>query len=40
VLGERDLEAGVVGLKDLGSGEQLEIPLDSAVERVRAALGR
>ncbi|UZJ26551.1 histidine--tRNA ligase [Rhodococcus antarcticus] len=38
VLGDRDLEAGVVGLKDLGTGEQLEIALDSAVERVRAAL--
>jgi histidyl-tRNA synthetase len=29
VLGERDLAAGVVQLKDLGSGEQRELPLDA-----------
>lgn len=38
VLGERDLEAGVVGLKNLGTGEQVEVAMDAVVERVRAAL--
>lgn len=38
VLGERDLEAGVVGLKNLGTGEQVEVAIDAVVERVRAAL--
>lgn len=38
VLGERDLEAGVVGLKNLGTGEQIEVAMDTVVERVRAAL--
>ena len=39
VLGERDLEAGQVGLKDLATGEQTPVPLDGAVEAVLAALG-
>lgn len=39
VLGDRDLEAGVVGLKDLGTGEQVEVRLDGVIERVRAVLG-
>ena len=38
VLGERDLEAGVVGLKNLGTGEQIEVAIVAVVERVRAAL--
>ena len=38
VLGDRDLAAGVMGLKDLGSGEQRAVPLDEALEQVRAAL--
>ena len=38
VLGEHDLEAGVVGLKDLGTGEQVEVAIAAVVERVRAAL--
>ena len=39
VLGERDLEAGQVGLKDLATGEQMAVALDDAVDAVIAALG-
>ena len=39
VLGERDLEAGTVGVKDLVSGEQQAVALDGAVEDVLARLG-
>jgi histidyl-tRNA synthetase len=38
VLGERDLEAGTVGVKDMASGEQQPVGLDDAVESVVAAL--
>jgi histidyl-tRNA synthetase len=38
VLGERDLEAGQVGLKDLVTGEQIGIPLDTAADAVVDAL--
>jgi histidyl-tRNA synthetase len=36
VLGERDLDAGQVGLKDLATGEQVATPLDEVVEALRA----
>jgi histidyl-tRNA synthetase len=39
VLGERDLAAGQIGLKDLVTGEQVAVPLDGAVHSVVAALG-
>jgi histidyl-tRNA synthetase len=39
VVGERDLAAGQVGLKDLVTGEQSAVPLDGAVDAVVAALG-
>jgi histidyl-tRNA synthetase len=39
VLGERDLEAGQVGLKDLATGAQTAVVLDGAVDAVVAALG-
>lgn len=39
VLGERDLEAGQVGVKDLATGDQAPVPLDGAVDAVVAALG-
>ena len=42
VLGERDLDAGQVGLKDLGTGDQVPVPLeplDGAVDAVVVALG-
>jgi histidyl-tRNA synthetase len=38
VLGERDLESGTIGVKDLATGEQQSVPLDAAVESVIAAL--
>ena len=39
VLGERDLDAGQIGLKDLVTGEQVPVALDGAVDAVVAALG-
>ncbi|MFF0488138.1 histidine--tRNA ligase [Nocardia sp. NPDC004068] len=38
VLGDRDLAEGEIGLKDLVSGDQRQLPLDSAVSAVSAAL--
>ncbi|TWG08458.1 histidine--tRNA ligase [Saccharopolyspora dendranthemae] len=38
VLGERDLESGSAQLKDLTTGEQRAVPLDSLVDEVRAAV--
>lgn len=38
VLGERDLEAGTVGVKDLASGDQRALPLDSVVTELVAKL--
>ncbi|MGH3616331.1 MAG: histidine--tRNA ligase [Pseudonocardia sp.] len=39
VLGERDIEAGAVGVKDLASGEQRAVPLDAVVTELLAQLG-
>jgi histidyl-tRNA synthetase len=39
VLGERDLAAGQVGLKNLATGEQVAVTLDGGVDAVVAALG-
>ncbi|MGB6182335.1 MAG: histidine--tRNA ligase [Rhodococcus sp. (in: high G+C Gram-positive bacteria)] len=38
VLGDRDLEAGEIGLKVLGTGEQTSVPLDEVAARVSDAL--
>ena len=38
VAGDRDLEAGTVGVKDLGSGDQVSVPLDSVVGEVLSRL--
>ncbi len=38
VLGDRDLAAGVIGLKDLSTGEQREIALAGVVETIGASL--
>ena len=38
VLGERDLDGGVIQLKDLSDGTQTEVPLDGAVAAVDRAL--
>lgn len=34
VAGDRDLEAGTVGVKNLGTGEQVDVPLDDVVAEV------
>ncbi|UVO10913.1 histidine--tRNA ligase [Mycobacterium sp. SVM_VP21] len=34
VAGDRDLEAGSVGVKNLGTGEQVDVPLDDVVAEV------
>ena len=39
VLGDRDLDAGTVGLKDLGSGGQDTVALDGIVEEIVTRLG-
>jgi histidyl-tRNA synthetase len=38
VLGERDLAAGTVGVKDMVSGEQRSVPLDTVVDELVAGL--
>ncbi|QJY48423.1 histidine--tRNA ligase [Pseudonocardia broussonetiae] len=39
VLGDRDLEAGTVGVKDLVSGEQRPVALDAVVDELVSLLG-
>ena len=39
VLGDRDLDAGTVGVKELASGEQRSVPLDAVVDELVALLG-
>ncbi|OBG39836.1 MULTISPECIES: histidine--tRNA ligase [Mycolicibacter] len=34
VAGDRDLEAGTVGVKNLGTGEQVDVPIDDVVAEV------
>jgi histidyl-tRNA synthetase len=40
VVGDRDIEAGAVGVKDLATGEQVSVPLDSVVAEVLTRFGR
>ena len=40
VAGDRDIEAGSVGVKELASGEQTEVPLEAVVGHVVTVLGR
>jgi histidyl-tRNA synthetase len=40
VAGDRDIEAGTVGVKDLTSGEQVDVAIDAVVTDVLARLGR
>jgi histidyl-tRNA synthetase len=40
VAGDRDIEAGTVGIKDLTTGEQVDLPTDSVVAEVLSRLGR
>jgi histidyl-tRNA synthetase len=38
VLGDRDIEAGTVGVKDLATGDQVSAPTDSVVAEVLSRL--
>jgi histidyl-tRNA synthetase len=38
VAGDRDIEAGTVGVKDLSNGEQVDVPIADVVARVAALL--
>ncbi|WP_406231118.1 histidine--tRNA ligase [Nocardia sp. NBC_01009] len=40
VLGDRDLAEGTIGMKDMATGDQRQIPLDETVTAVAAALTR
>ncbi len=40
VAGDRDIEAGTVGVKDLASGDQVSVPTDSVVAEAISRLGR
>ena len=40
VAGDRDIEAGTIGVKDLGTGEQVSVPTDSVVADVVSRLGQ
>jgi histidyl-tRNA synthetase len=40
VVGDRDIEAGTVGVKDLGSGDQVSVPTNSVVAEVVSRLER
>ena len=40
VLGDRDIEADEVGVKNLATGEQEAVPTTDVVARVTALLGR
>ncbi len=39
VAGDRDIEGGTVGVKDLSTGEQVDVPIDSVVAEVLSQLG-
>lgn len=40
VLGDRDIDAGTVGVKDLQTGSQVSVEPDSVVAEVLSQLGR
>jgi histidyl-tRNA synthetase len=40
VAGDRDIEAGTIGVKDLSSGDQVDVAVDHVVSDVLARLGR
>jgi histidyl-tRNA synthetase len=40
VAGDRDIDAGTVGVKDLSTGQQVSVPLESVVAEVFSRLGR
>jgi histidyl-tRNA synthetase len=40
VVGDRDIDAGTIGVKDLATGDQVSVPTDSVVAEVLSRLGR
>ncbi|MBV8927769.1 MAG: histidine--tRNA ligase [Mycobacteriaceae bacterium] len=40
VAGDRDIEAGTIGVKDLATGEQVDIPADAVVDEVLSRVPR
>ena len=40
VAGDRDIEAGTIGVKDLSTGEQVDIAADDVLTEVLSRLGR
>jgi histidyl-tRNA synthetase len=40
VAGDRDLESGTIGVKDLATGEQVSVPIDSVVAEVLSRFQR
>ena len=40
VAGDRDIEAGTVGVKDLSTGEQVDVAADAVIADVLSRLGR
>ncbi len=40
VVGDRDIEAGTVGVKDLSTGEQIDVATDAVADEVLSRLGR
>lgn len=40
MVGERDIDAGVVGVKDLSTGAQVAVPVDDVVAEVLARFSR
>jgi histidyl-tRNA synthetase len=40
VVGDRDIDSGTVGVKDLGTGDQVSVAADSVVAEVLARLHR
>lgn len=39
VAGDRDIDAGTVGVKDLSTGEQVDLPVNSVVQEILSRLG-
>ena len=39
VAGDRDLEAGTIGVKNLSTGEQVDVAIDDVVDDVLSRLG-
>ena len=39
VAGDRDIEAGTIGVKNLATGEQIDVPVDGVLAEVLSRLG-